>query len=327
VPAFGHTEFTGATSIGLQIEPEAIKRALWPRDLTDVAWAKTNVSAAKNAVGLDGVTNSASTLTATAGNGTCLQTVTIANAARTYTVYIKRVTGAGDIDITDNNGANWTTLTGLSSSAWTKHTLKRTQANPVFGIRIVTDTDAVEVDFSDIEDGPASTSPMIHTSAIITREAVIATMLISSFDFNQNKGRVVVEGTTGEETTANSMVIQIDNGGGDDRFIMNWRNDAGKIHCQTFNSGGNDGNASIEVGIPANTAFKGGYSYAQDNYVSAQDGVLSNIDTSADFPLSADVTIIRFGHNHVPADFVNSHIGRVRIWNDESHTELEKDTT
>src|SRR5579871_6199535 len=51
--------------------------ALWSNDLTQSAWTKTNVTAALNATGPDNVANSASTITASAGNGTILQAITL----------------------------------------------------------------------------------------------------------------------------------------------------------------------------------------------------------------------------------------------------------
>ena len=118
---------------------------------------------------MDGVANSASTLTATGANGTSLQTITIASAAFTYTVWLKRKTGTGNIDITDNNGTNWTTVTGLSSAVFTPYSITRTQANPIVGIRVVTSGDEVEVDGCQLENGGYRTSVIATTTVAVTR--------------------------------------------------------------------------------------------------------------------------------------------------------------
>src|SRR6185437_2988284 len=84
-------------------------QALRARDMTNATWVKANVTAAMTATGVDNAANSASLLTATAGNGTALQTLTIGSQAETYSVYLERVTGSGNIQITENNGTTWTT--------------------------------------------------------------------------------------------------------------------------------------------------------------------------------------------------------------------------
>jgi len=61
---------------------------------------------------VDGITNSASRLTATAGNGTILQSInTLTSDTHIYSVWLKRISGTGSIDLTDDNGVNWTTKT------------------------------------------------------------------------------------------------------------------------------------------------------------------------------------------------------------------------
>ena len=168
VPRFDHAVNDGIP-LGILIEFDTIQRLLWNRDFTDIVWDKTNITAVKDATGLDAVANSASTLTATAANGTALQTVTIAAADRTFSVYVKRKTGTGDIDITQDGGSTWTTLTGLSATDWTRHKLTASILNPDIGFRIVTDTDAIEVDYSQFETGAKFSSPIKSEGSLPTR--------------------------------------------------------------------------------------------------------------------------------------------------------------
>lgn len=156
--------------LGWLLEPARTNNALHSSDLTNAAWVKTNTTALKDAIGLDGVANSASTLTATANAGTCLQTVTIASAAFTYSVYVKRKTGSGTVEITDNNLTNTTDITAsLSSSAWTRFNITRTQANPVFGFRLGTSGDEIEVDYNQLESGAFPTSGIATTTIAVAR--------------------------------------------------------------------------------------------------------------------------------------------------------------
>jgi hypothetical protein len=67
------------------------------RDMTDASWVKVTMTAAKTATGIDGVSNSATTLTATAGAATILQTLLAAASSRTYSMFMKRRTGTGTV--------------------------------------------------------------------------------------------------------------------------------------------------------------------------------------------------------------------------------------
>jgi hypothetical protein len=124
-----------------------INRALYCRDWTQSAWTKSNMTTALTQTGVDGTANSATLLTASAGNATAKQSVTRTSSDWVYGVFIKRVTGTGNIDLTLDNGSTWTTQT-ISADYWTQCGITQTLANPSFGIRIVTNGDAVAVDYA-----------------------------------------------------------------------------------------------------------------------------------------------------------------------------------
>lgn len=152
------------TDKGALIELGATNSALRSRDMTQVdSWTASNITATKTATGIDGVANSASTLTATADNGTILQSITLASAADVYSVWLKRRTGTGNIDITIDNGSTWTTQT--VTSTYTRFQVTKTAANPIIGIRIVTSGDAVDADFNQLEAGSQATSGITTTTA------------------------------------------------------------------------------------------------------------------------------------------------------------------
>jgi hypothetical protein len=128
------------------------------RDMTNAAWVKTSMTAAKTSIGIDGAANACSRLTATGANGTALFTLTAAASSRTYSFFVKRVTGAGAIQITQDNGATWTTLT--VTSGFTLVQLNASVLNAVFGIRIITSGDAIDVDCNQFEAGAFATTPI-----------------------------------------------------------------------------------------------------------------------------------------------------------------------
>jgi hypothetical protein len=155
------------TSNGILIEEARTNRLLWNRDATQTEWVKTNITATKDQTGIDGVANAASSLTATDDNGTCIQTITLAAGNRTGSVYLKRLTGTGNIQVT-LDGSTYSTVE-LSDTEWYRIVLSGSVTNPTVGIKIAVDGDAVAMDYGQVEDGLLATSPILTTTATATR--------------------------------------------------------------------------------------------------------------------------------------------------------------
>lgn len=155
---------------GILLEGTRTNVVLHNRDMTNAAWTKTNVSAVKDQTGIDGVASSASRITASAGNGTCLQAIVLASSVRFQSCYIKRLVGTGVIEMTMDNGATYTPVT--VTSAWTRVTIPtQTLANPTVGFRIVTSGDSIAVDMVQNENGIFQTSPIATAAASVVRAA------------------------------------------------------------------------------------------------------------------------------------------------------------
>lgn len=139
------------------------------RDMTNAAWVKgATMTAALTGTGIDGVANSCSRLTggAVAATNTAFQTLVAAATSRTYSCYIKRVTGTGTINITQNGGTGYTDITSqINSSTFTRVSLNASVLNAAFGIQIVTSGDVILVDFNQFESGAFATSPMASAGA------------------------------------------------------------------------------------------------------------------------------------------------------------------
>src|SRR3990167_8430161 len=155
---------------GVLIELGRTNRCLWSRDLTNAAWTKTSTTAAKDAVGIDGVAYSCSTLTATGANGTCLQAIVNASVARVFSAWVKRKTGTGTVNITIDNGTTWTAIT-INSTTWTLVQRTQTLADPTVGFRIVTSGDEIIVDMCQEETGAEASTPIPTTTASVARNA------------------------------------------------------------------------------------------------------------------------------------------------------------
>jgi len=143
------------------------------------------VQCAQTAIGIDGVANTATTLTAAVADAIILQPITLASAARCASVYVKRRTGTGTISFTQDGGSTWTDITSqINSSAYSRVQITSTLANPSVGFKISTSGDAVDVDVVQNEAGSVATSPIITTTATVTRNGDVLTYpTTSNIDF------------------------------------------------------------------------------------------------------------------------------------------------
>lgn len=172
-PRFDHDPVTLAP-LGLLIEEPRTNNLTYSDDLTNAAWTLTNATASKTAIGLAGTSNTASILTATAADATALNAITLASGTRVFSIYLKRRTGIGTVQITMDGGTNWTTVT--LTSTWQRFKLPAaTITDPSCGVRIAVSGDEVDVDGAQLEGpttyltGTFATSYIPTTSAAVTR--------------------------------------------------------------------------------------------------------------------------------------------------------------
>ena len=135
---------------------------LWSRDFTNAVWTKTNVNTSQTAVGHDGVSNSATVVTASANDATVCQGVTIATATSSASIDIKRISGSGTVSISMDGGATYAgdVSSSLSSSLWYRAILENQKiTNPSLCIKLGTNGDSVILDYAQIETGGPSTAP------------------------------------------------------------------------------------------------------------------------------------------------------------------------
>ena len=190
-----------------QCQPSYTNSATYSNDLTNAVWTASNVTVAKDAVGLDGAPNTACTLTATAGNGTVIRdAITAASGGHTTQWHIKRKTGTGTIEMTVDGGSTYTDITSqINGSTWAR--VQVTQAavtNPSVGFRIGTSGDAIYVDYFGLESASFASSRIHTTTAAVTRNAGSGSYASSS-NITTANGVMVLEWTppyTGMGTVA-----------------------------------------------------------------------------------------------------------------------------
>lgn len=156
-PRFTYDPNTGA-ALGLLAEATVTNQAKWCRDFTNAVWTKTNMGTpTQTATGIDGVANSATRLTASAANATVTQA--FATGAQSYvSVFARRVTGSGTVQLTGDNFSSTTNM--ALTTSWKRFWILSPVSPATLSIKIVTSGDVIELDFAQIEVGAAVTSPI-----------------------------------------------------------------------------------------------------------------------------------------------------------------------
>lgn len=294
-------------ALGILVEGARTNVALHNRDLTQPAWVPTNINPLKNQVGLDGLANSSSSITATAANGTILQAITLASSARFQTVYVKRLVGAGTLEMTMDNGTTWTVVT--VTSGWTRVEIPtQTLANPTVGFRIATSGDSFAIDLVQNENGADKTSPIVTAGAAVTRAAEMHTALTSAFPYDATKGTVYSEGISYGANNTQRTLWQIDDGTSNERILGNLSTTAqGQLVITDGGAGvGNSLGGVTSVGVFHRHI--GTWNVATPRAIVALDGTLGNEDTAFTMPV---VTTFRVGTGIVSTAPFNGAIGRI----------------
>jgi hypothetical protein len=137
---------------------------------TNNNWADTNLT--RTSTNNTSPRNDATALqiTASAANGTIISSAAMGtSAARTLSVWLRRVTGTGNIQYTLDNGSTYTTQ--AITAVWVRYTFAVTTAAQRVGFRIVTSADAIEIWGVQLETGTGASSYIPTTTAQVTKAA------------------------------------------------------------------------------------------------------------------------------------------------------------
>jgi len=145
---------------GILVAEGRTRETLQPRDLTQASWTKTNVTAAKTALGVTGAADSATTLTATAANGTVLQAITSASANRAFSAHVRSRSASNlIIDMTCDGGTTWQAV-AVNAAYLRLAVTQATVTNPSYGFRLRANGDSIDVDFAQGEIGAFASPPI-----------------------------------------------------------------------------------------------------------------------------------------------------------------------
>jgi len=278
---------------GHLIEGTNTNYALWNRDLTNAAWVKTNATALKDQVGVDGVAASASSLTASGANGTCLQTITDASKARYQSCFIKRITGSGVVSMTLDN----VTFTPVTvTSAWLPVEIPtQTLANPVIGFRLATSGDAVAIDMVQSENSTYRSSPIITTTASATRAADLPST--TACPFSDTGGTLVADYARYSDLLTAGVGLAVEAAGPANRIFFRSTLALGvSLACVSATVTTGSANAGSISAAPARNKVAAGYEL--DNFAITRNGNAAVTDLVGAMPIGPLITL-KFGQSNL----------------------------
>lgn len=291
------------TNKGLLVEEARTNVVLWNRDLTDVAWTASNITAAKDQTGVDGVASSASSITATSDAGTITQAITLASSARWQSVFVKRLVGAGTLEMSMDGGTSYTTITP-SGTAWQrKEIATQTLANPEARFRIGTNGDSFAVDFVQNENSSVcGTSPIAVTTVAVARSADV--IAVTGLTIGA-AATLYAEATTGTQTTGAIAIAALSDGDTNERMML-WRN--GTTPSGLVVNGGAT-QASVTNGTwAANTTAKIVMAGTANDFAFSFNGGAVQTDVSGTWPV---MTRLGLGNNGATGSQPNGYLRRV----------------
>jgi hypothetical protein len=152
-------------------------------------WTVTNLTPVTGKTAPD-ATSTATEFTASAANAVLTQGYTAIAGSYTFSVFLRRVTGSGDIQIAADNGT-WTTK--VITGTWARYDVTQTVAagSKTAGVRVVTSTDAIEVWGAQLEQRSAVTAYTPTTTQPITNYVPVllsAANNVARFDHNPVTG-------------------------------------------------------------------------------------------------------------------------------------------
>lgn len=206
---------------GLLSETSVTNICLHNRDMSNVLWIKTGITAVRNAVGATGDSGTASTVTATAGNGTIFQPLVAGSSERTYSADIRRKTGTGTIEMTDDGGVTYTDITSLINSVtYTRIQFTNAQANPSIGFRVVTSGDEIEVDYNQIEGFEVAQSRKETGSGTASQGADVLNYVLQAGEFSETVGSITFDAHLNVNANGNQGLVNISDGSANEQFLI-----------------------------------------------------------------------------------------------------------
>lgn len=190
---------------GPQLTPGAISADYQPTSSTAITgWSKLNVNLSRSVVGIDGISNTATAITAAANDAVLFHPSFLTSATRTSSIFLRRLSGEGDVFITVD-GESWSKVT--LTNQWVRFISTSTTVNTCIGVKLSTAGDSVAMDYAQVEDNIYIGTPIFTTGAAVVTagdQVTLSGPLFRSL-FNQASGALYWAGRHWFNNTSNKV--------------------------------------------------------------------------------------------------------------------------
>jgi hypothetical protein len=197
------------------------------------------------------------------------------------------------------------TLTGGATVAQVRHTVQ-------LGIPTATAIDiTLRIGLPQLEQGAFATSPILTSTAAVTRSADVASITGSAFSswYRQDEGTVFADINTAPVANIAQAVFDLSEGAGSERIFQR-RNTGGFVVTAITDNSVVQGDFG-SVSIPASGRARSVLTYRLNDFEAAVNGSSSGTDTSATVPT---IDRIHIGQNFASGQIVNGTIRRLAFW-------------
>ena len=225
-------------------------------------------------------TNNALRILAAAGNATILNNLSLASAARTFSIWIRRVTGTGNVEMTMDGGTSWTAL--AITSAWTRFQMTATTTAHV-GIRIVASGDEIELWGAQVETGAFATSYILTVASTVARglDSVSISGSALSAWFNPNEGTIFTDHDASASSGVARWVASI--GSSNANFIEGLRYVSTNV-ARAIVTASSATQADITSTLTSATVRRSIFAYRVNDFALCLNGESPQFDTSGSLP-------------------------------------------
>jgi len=298
------------------LEPTSTNFIPYSEDFTQWTASFSMVVASNNAISPDGSQN-ATLLTANQSNQFIYLTA-FASANSTISLYIKRKTGTGDIELSNNGGSTYTTLS--VTNEWNRVQVTFAAATSQTVLKINTSGDEVYIWGAQLEQLPYATSYIPTSGSTATRAA--ETCVDATPTINSEEGVLYAE-ISALADDLDSRLIMLSDGTNSNRIFMGYWLSSNEIIVLLQVGGVTQifsGTTSYDILDFHKVAFK----YKENDFALWVDGVEVLTDTSGiTFPIGT-LTELDFDSNGIAPFYGNTKDLRIytEALTDEQLTEL-----
>jgi hypothetical protein len=272
---------------GLLIEEQRTNLATYSQDFSNAAWAKGSITLTSGIADPAGGTT-AFTVTATAANGFMYKGNATTAGTHTGSIYIRRRTGTGAINLGLTGSAPYVTLP--VTSTWTRVSITQTVASTTGYLEFIFTTSGDQVDIwgAQLEVGAFATSYIPTVTSQVTRAADSASMIGNNFArwYNVNTGSLFVDYATVYQSVTYKTVVQLTDGSNNYVQIRAFSASGSTMGSNSQVVSGGSLVANFETGSVASPfALKTALAYATNDFASASNGGAVLTDTLGAIPV------------------------------------------